>query len=122
MNEIKAMPYYKDGERSGPLCNEPLAAHQVLPEHVTGTALAMRANGCCSPETVMAGITSRLVHAGAMSKDAQTLYLRAATPALHSKPAAPVVSMPAQNAGLPARMCSCGCGQCVSKPRKSCAT
>lgn len=114
-NESKAMPIYKDGKRRCPICDDPLSAHQVWPgaryryclkSECKQRLLAGTRNGWlyiepntrrCDAEGCQNFVPEGRYSGGSFRTCSAACYYARA------------------NAGRPARMCACGCGQEVRR-------
>jgi hypothetical protein len=115
VNESKAMPFYKEGERTCPICNDPLPAHQVWPS--AGYRYCMKS--ACK-QRLLAGNRQgwHYIEAGNRRCDGEACANfvpegRYSGGSFRTCSAACYYAC--ANAGQSARMCACGCGQEVRR-------
>jgi len=115
MNEIEGMPYYEDGEQRCPLCNVPLPAHNTWP--------GARYRYCMKSECkhqLLAGNRQgwQYIEADTRGCDAEgcTSFLpEGRYSSADFKTCSADCFYACVNAGMPTRMCACGCGQEVRR-------
>src|ERR1035437_4877909 len=118
MNESKAMPYYKDGERTCPFCNDPLPAHQTWP----GARFRYCMKNECK-QRLLAGNRHGWQYIEAMTRRCDALGCTNLLPEGRYDNTAAFKTCSAAcyyarvNTGHPPRMCACGCGQEVRRTR-----
>lgn len=116
MNELKAMPNYKDGERHCPICHDPLPAHQVWP----GARYRYCLKSACKP-LLFAGDRKgwNYIEAEERKCDAEgcSHFVPEGRYSNHSplKTCSAACYYTCANAGKSTRMCACGCGQEVRR-------
>jgi integrase/recombinase XerC len=116
VNESTAMPFYKDGERTCPVCNDPLPAHQVWP----GARYRYCLKAACKRQ-LFAGNRHgwHYIEAGERKCDAEGCS-NFVSEGRHSnnasfKTCSAACYYACANAEQPARLCACGCGQEVRR-------